>query len=153
MTMMQVSMLCALDSFLAAAGMGAAGCPTRYRVRLAFGFAACDAAAALAGMWLRLEVPALGVMAALAMGLALLLAAARAPRLFLLLPLLLSVDNLAAGAAAGSGGVAGLAAMSAAASGIAAWTGFTAGRRALHTLPRPAALMGAAAALAIALLR
>jgi hypothetical protein len=144
--MIQLSLLCSFDSFLAAAGLSLAGCPNHYRRRLIIGFATCDALASFAGARLHLEIPAAAIALALAAALTILFAARKTPALYLLIPVLLCVDNLASGAPAPSALLGGLC------SGLAASAGFLIGNRVLRGLPQTAAWLAGAAALSVALL-
>ena len=118
---------------------------SHYRRRLVFGFAACDLLASLAAASMRIEVPAAAVAFALAIGLAILVGAKKMPALYLLVPVLLCVDNLAVATPPASALLAGTF------SGIAACAGFLAGQHALRAIPRPAASLVGAAALAVSL--
>ena len=95
--MIQLSLLCSIDSFLAAAALTLAGCPAGYRRRIVFGFIACDSLAAMAGALTHAALPALAVWLTLTAGLTLLITAKKMPALYLLIPVLLSLDNFAAG--------------------------------------------------------
>jgi hypothetical protein len=136
---MQLTVLCSIDSFLAAAGISVLGCPDTYKRRLAFTFAACDLLATITGTRLNAAgvhlSPAVlrGAPSAIAMAMAATILALiyvrKIPVLTLLVPLLLSLDNFFAGALDGSvvepftGFAAGVS------SGMLAWAGFAAGKR------------------------
>jgi hypothetical protein len=150
--MVPLSILCSLDSFLAGAGLSLAGCPNHYRRRLTFSFIAWDTLAALSGAWLRVQIPAAAIALALMASLLILLGAKKKPMLYLLIPVLLGVDNFAAGALRGTTSLGSLALLGGLCSGIAAWTGLLVGRRALRGLPQTSAWLAGAVAFCVAFL-
>ncbi|MBZ5620896.1 MAG: hypothetical protein LAQ69_19525 [Acidobacteriia bacterium] len=135
---MQLSILCSADSFLAAAGVSVLGCPNIYKRRLAFAFAACDMLATMTGARLHaaavhlppavLSAAAPAVALAMAAGILALLYGRRMPALTLLAPVLLSLDNFAAGALDSSGAQPSFGVMAGLTSGLMAWAGFAAAK-------------------------
>jgi hypothetical protein len=96
---MYLRIFCSLDSLIATSGMAFAGCPKAYQSRVILGFMMSDMLAGIAGASMSARVPAAALIAALAAAVLALACAQRWPVLYLAAPILLSVDNLAMGAA------------------------------------------------------
>ena len=125
------SLLCSIDSFFAALGMGLLGVSSDARRTLAFTFAVCDLCATAAGLSLHLGWHIHRDVFGAVLGTAILAGVIAAtltndwrPRfLFVLVPLLLSVDNFVAGIAGSVEPVESLW-LAGLASGLLAWLGF-----------------------------
>jgi hypothetical protein len=96
---MHLGVVGSIDSFVVAAAMTFAGCPGLYRRRAIVGFLALDMLAGYAGSWLGVAVPAGVTIAGLALTVLAFIAARRWPVVYLVLPFLCCLDNLAIGAA------------------------------------------------------
>jgi hypothetical protein len=98
---MHLPILGSLDSFVAAMALAVAGCPKQWQRRLVAGFAMCDMLAGWAGSVLGTASRAAEfvVIPAIAVTAFILIRARRFNILYLLVPFLLSFDNLALGAA------------------------------------------------------
>jgi hypothetical protein len=125
--MVQLTSLCSIDSFLAAAAMSLAGCPNRYRRRLVFSFMAWDTLASVAGASLRVEISTVAVALSILAGVIILVNARRTPALYLLVPAVLCLDNFASGALGATAMLELRVVLGGLCSGILAWAGFLAG--------------------------
>ena len=127
---MYLPIVCSVDSFLAAAGMALAGCPEIYQRRAILGFMACDMLASMAGASMGVAVSPAAVLPALAVAAVVLAYARRWPLLYLVAPVLLSIDNLVMGAADAPVSLP-FAALDGVWSGALAWAGFALARSAM----------------------
>jgi hypothetical protein len=121
---MPVPFVCSIDSLIAAAAMALTGCPEIYWRRAVTGFIAFDTIAGIAGSSFGITVTGAALIPAVAAAAFAFGHARRYPVLYLFVPMLLSIDNLVAGAAEKSVslwsvGIDGIA------SGVLAWAGFT----------------------------
>ena len=120
---MPLPISCSLDSFFAAAAIALAGCPAMYRRRVTIGFAVCDGLAGVAGRLLHIPMPAFAVLVAFGLAALVLIPARRWPWFYLLIPVLLSADNLALGMSDLPASLASLM-FQGIGSGVLAWAGF-----------------------------
>ena len=95
---MYLPIVCSIDSFVAAAAMAAADCPGTLRRAAIAGFAAFDMLAGLTGLSLGPAAATPIILTAMIAATVILAPARKYPALFLLIPILLSADNLALGA-------------------------------------------------------
>jgi hypothetical protein len=96
---MHLPIVCSIDSFVAAAAMAAVDCPGTLRRAAIAGFAAFDMLAGLTGLSLSPAAATPIILTAMIAATVILAPARKYPALFLLIPILLSADNLALGAA------------------------------------------------------
>jgi hypothetical protein len=91
---MHLPIVGSIDSFLAAAAMVVAGCPRSWRRTVIVGFAAFDMVAALTSVPVNPTTTALIVAFAILAAALVIVRARKYPVLFLIVPVLLSADNL-----------------------------------------------------------
>jgi hypothetical protein len=130
---MNIPIVCSLDSLIAAGAMAFAGVPERYQRRVTLGFMVCDMLAGMAGSSLGLTVSGALVIPAVLAASATLAYTRRWPWLCLIVPVLLSMDNLAMGAAEGPLSLAS-ALLDGLWSGTLAWAGFAMARSAMSNM-------------------
>jgi hypothetical protein len=126
----QPSLLCSLDTFFAAAGIGLAGYPNDYKRRIILGFVACDTAATVGGALLPSEVRSLVAPLLLLAALIFALSVWKLPAMYMALPVLLSSDNFIAADHAAP--LAALAVTTSIFSGLAVILGLSVGRSAVR---------------------
>jgi len=148
--LMQLPLACSLDSFLATAAIGLAGCPNTHNRRIILAFVACDTAATILRGSLPIEFTPLTVALVLFAALIIGSCARQPPAMYMVLPLLLSLDNLIV--ADPTVDLGALALMSGVFSGLAALFGFLVGRRAARMFSETAAKFATLALFSLALL-
>jgi hypothetical protein len=146
----QLAILCSIDSLLASAAVRFLGCAETDARNLAFAFAACGGMATVVG-GVQLVAPfqrSTIICAAIAAALVVIFASRTKPALLLLVPLLLSVDNLAGGAFHGTAGIP-LGLLAGVTSGILAWVAFVLPTRVMRFLSTAAAFFTGLVALVL----
>jgi len=88
------SIICSVDSFIAAIAMARAGAPVRQQRLAIGGFVICDMVASAIGVWLGIRLPPVAMIVAAVLAAGVLLAARRWPALWVAVPAALCLDNL-----------------------------------------------------------